>query len=190
MPMFADVDEKVLSSLNRKQPTRRALRCFENTRLGVRQEIDDWADDFGLDSRNILLMTGYPGVGKSTVAFQMAYDLSRRNRFGLIVDFDRTSETDPEVVWSTFAYEIAKAYPACGEKIVSTLKGHTFRLENATASDILQRLVIEPLKECRSTFEPGQFPVFILDALDECGGLGSSASDKKEKLLSHIREWS
>ena len=45
-------DEKVLSSLIRKQPTRRALRCFENTRLGVRHEIDDWANDF--DTDNIL----------------------------------------------------------------------------------------------------------------------------------------
>ena len=63
-PMIAITgdDEKVLSSLIRKQSTRRALRCFENTRLGVRHEIDDWADDF--DADNVLLITGYPGVGK------------------------------------------------------------------------------------------------------------------------------
>ena len=162
---ITDEEESLLSSLTRKRATR-ALYCHKNTRLGVRYEINEWANDF--DAHNVLLITGYPGVGKSTVAFQAAYDLSRRSRFGLIVDFDRTSNTDPKVVWSTFAYEIATAYLACKEKIVSTLKSHTFRLENATASDILQRLVIDSLKECRSTFQHGQFPVFILDLWQEC----------------------
>ena len=184
---IAGENEKVLSSLTRRRPTR-ILRCLENTRLGVRHEINDWADDFNVD--NVLLITGYPGVGKSTVAFQAACDLSARNRFGLIVDFDRTSNTDPKVVWSTFAYEIAEMYPACKEKIIATLKNSTFRFEYATASDVLQRLVIEPLKECRSTFQDGQFPVFILDALDECGGLDRSMYEKRRELLSHIREWS
>ena len=32
--------------------------------------------------------------------------------------------------------------------------------------------------------------MFILDALDECGGLDNSASDKRKKLLSDIRKWS
>ena len=181
-------DERLLNSLIRKQSTRPALRCLENTRLGIRHEINNWADDF--DAHNVLLMTGYPGVGKSTIAFQAAYDLSGRSRFGLIVDFDRTSDINPEMVWSTFAYEIAEVYPACRKKIVQTLKNRTFRLENATASDILRRLVIDPLKECRSAFQPCQFPVFVLDALDECGGLDRSMYEKRRELLSHIREWS
>ena len=189
-PMFVITsdEEKVLSSLVRKQPTRRVLRCFNNTRLGVRQEIDDWTNNLDVD--NILLITGYPGVGKSTLASQMSYDLSKHPRLVVILGFDRTVDTDPEVIWSTFAYEIARKYSTCRTEIISTLDLPIFRHNNMTASEIFQRLIFEPLEKCKSTFEPGLFPVFILDALDECGGLDNSASDKRKKLLSDIREWS
>ena len=50
------------------------------------------------------------------------------------------------------AYKVS----ACREKIAETLKKCRFRLENTTASDILQRVVIDPLKECQTTFQYGQ----------------------------------
>ena len=84
------------------------------------------------------------------------------------------------MVWSSFAYEIARAYPAFREEIVSTLSGHAFGLENATAGVIFRRLVVEPLQKSYSKFSPDQFPVFVIDALDECGGLdGSSRQARK-----------
>ena len=95
-------DEIVLRRLNPRRPTR-SLRCYKDNRKDVRDAIDKWAHDLG--AYNVLRISGYPGVGKSTVAFQVSVDLREQDHLGFIIDFDRTSqsETNPKVVWSSIS---------------------------------------------------------------------------------------
>ena len=103
-------DEIVLRRLNTRRPTR-SLRCYKNNRKDVRLAIDKWVSD--LTTANVLRISSYPGVGKSTVVFQASIDLRKQYHIRFIVDFDWTSQsgTNPKVVWSSMAYEIAIAYP-------------------------------------------------------------------------------
>ena len=90
-------EENVLRRLNPRQPTR-SLRCYKGNRKGVRDAIDQWAHDLG--AHNVLRISGYPGVGKSTVVFQASVDLCEKDHLRFIIDFDRTSQSDtnPKVV--------------------------------------------------------------------------------------------
>ena len=105
-----NTDEIVLRRLNPRRPTR-SLRCYKDNRKDIRLTIGAWTRD--LTTPNVLRISGYPGVGKSTVVFQASVNLREQDHLGFIIDFDRTSqsETNPKVVWSSMAYEIAIAYP-------------------------------------------------------------------------------
>ena len=105
-------EENILRCLNPRRPTR-SLRCYKNNRKDLRLAIDKWVGNLTTGTANVLRISGYPGIGKSTVIFQASIDLRKQYYLGFIIDFDRTSQSDtnPRVVWSSMAYEIAIAYP-------------------------------------------------------------------------------
>lgn len=142
-------------------------------------EIMQWTNDFG--KPNVLWIHGYPGAGKSTIASTVAEELRRSHRLGAIFAFDRKAGTNLSVLWRMIAYRLACEYPVCRSHIVSKLKEHI--LDNATATDIFTELVVEALQLC------DRLPVLIVDALDECGGLGAPGMRDRQVLLSHIVDW-
>ena len=97
-------DEIVLRRLNTRRPTR-SLRCYKNNRKDLRLAIDKWVGNLTTGTANVLRISGYPGIGKSTVIFQASIDLRKQYYLGFIIDFDRTSqsETNPKVVWSSIS---------------------------------------------------------------------------------------
>ncbi|OCH83685.1 hypothetical protein OBBRIDRAFT_712451, partial [Obba rivulosa] len=165
-------------------------RCLGGTREDILSKIREWTTNF--DAPNIMWIRAYPGAGKSTIAFTIAAELERLHRMGTIFAFDRKSGTNPSVLWRHFAFCLASEYPNCRDHIVATLKVNLSIFANATATEIFHKFVADPLQQWDSTsanIPHDRHPVLIIDALDECGGLGGSSAPDRKDVLSHIAEW-
>ncbi|OCH86524.1 WD40 repeat-like protein, partial [Obba rivulosa] len=163
-------------------------RCLDGTREAILSEITEWTNNFGRP--NVLWIHGYPGAGKSTIAFTIAQRLEEAHRLGAIFAFDRKFGTSPSVLWQHISYKLAQEYPSCRDDIVSRLKVGS--LHNKTANEIFRQLVAEPLRQwARSNVNipRDRLPVIVVDALDECGSLGGSSTQGRKETLSHIDEW-
>ena len=139
-------------------------------------------------------LRGYPGAGKSTVASHFADQLFQLHRLCIIFAFNRNDATNPIDLWCTVAYELACRYHTCRDVIISKLKNDGFNLTNATARDIFQELVVPSLRrlaESLKDFPLDSLPVFVVDALDECGGLSntSGALAARKEVTSQILLW-
>lgn len=139
-------------------------------------------------------MYGYPGAGKSTVAAHFANQLRQLQRLCIVFPFDRNVLTEPVDLWCSVAYELARRYLVCREIIVSKLKNGLMNLANATAQDVFDELVVPPLRrllESDLAIPRDCLPVFVIDALDECGGLsGTRALTTRKEVMSQIAQWS
>ncbi|THH13419.1 hypothetical protein EW146_g6789, partial [Bondarzewia mesenterica] len=164
-------------------------RCLPDTRKDILAKIHDWLHDFTVP--NILLVMGVPGVGKSAVAATMA-DKLRRSRFlvsSFAFDRNETLQRTPVALWRTVASDLAKKYPSARALIAAKLRRGDLDLGDTTAGDVFSHLVQEPLQAC-TDFSQDNFPVVIIDALDECGGLDGSRSQHRKHLLQTIKSWS
>ncbi|OCH91973.1 WD40 repeat-like protein [Obba rivulosa] len=184
----ATEDARYLEELNPRYNRADPPRCLQGTRETILSEIAEWSNDF--DASNVLWIHAYPGAGKSTIAFTIARQLEEDRRLGAVFAFDRKSGTSRSILWRYISYKLAQEYPVCRDDIVSKLKVGS--LHNKTATEIFRQLVAEPLRQwARSTanISHHRLPVIVIDALDECGGLGGSSRQEREDILSHIDEW-
>ncbi|OCH89251.1 hypothetical protein OBBRIDRAFT_31370 [Obba rivulosa] len=165
-------------------------RYLEGTREDILATIIEWTNYS--DAPNIIWIRGYPGTGKSAIAFALAAELERSHRMGAIFAFDRKYETNPSVLWRHFAFCLAREYPNCRDHVVATLKRNPSVFTNMTATEIFHQFVADPLQQWDASFANiprGRLPVLVIDALDECGGLDGPSSQARKDVLSHVAEW-
>lgn len=114
--------ESLLASLKPVRQRRFVMPCMEGTREGVFRRIDSWLDDF--DVRNILWISGSPGVGKSAIMSSLESRLRMIGRFGAGFFFDRSdaNSSDPAALWRTVASDLAQKYPPIAKKLVKNLQ--------------------------------------------------------------------
>ena len=97
--------------------------------------------------------------------------------------------TNPIDLWCTVAYKLTCGYHIRRGSLISKLKNDGFSLADAAAQGILEDLVVTPLQhlvELSKDFSCGCLPVFVIDALDECGSLSSaSGPHAKSRHRSH-----
>ena len=170
----------------------RALRCLEGTRKDLIDLIPEWVRNFSSTAMNILWIFGNPGAGKSTLAMHIANLLREARHLGVIVEFNRTTGVNASILWQTIAYALACKYPECRRVIVEKLKSGTLNLANATSVQIFSQLIAEPLQHLISgdaKTPTNRLPVIIIDALDECGGLGHSSWKARKDILDCFRDW-
>jgi hypothetical protein len=162
-------------------PKSRILRCHDGTRKAFMAKIRDWTVDFG--APNIMWISAHPGAGKSTIASHIAHDLKVDHRLGSFFSFDRTTQSNPTVLWRMNAYELASTYPPCRTSIAANLSNFS---QNTTAGEIFREFIEKPLQQLAShpdCVSAGRLPVFVIDALDEC-------TIDRDALLSNIKKWS
>ncbi|KAJ3082368.1 hypothetical protein HDU99_002909, partial [Rhizoclosmatium hyalinum] len=73
---------------------------------------------------------------------------------------------------ATTAYTLAKSIPAYGQLMILLLKEDSIDFRE-NAADLFEKLVVEPLLTVHGNMPFTESLVFLLDALDECGELGS-----------------
>jgi hypothetical protein len=183
-----DHDEKILATLMPVERGGHIHGCMNGTRKDVLSSVDDWLNDFTIDTRNILLLSGSPGSGKSTIAASMVSDLDRRKRLGSSFAFKHSeaSLSDPTAVWRTVASDLARFHPSVKDSLVEILG----RVEPGRADIDLQfqRLIEESLMQNVKKLSHNP-PVVVLDALDECGS-DRSLFGQRRQLFDTLRKWS
>ena len=164
------------------------MRCLD----GTRKDLIASVRDFVVSALNILWIFGYPGSGKSTLAMHVANLFRIQHCLSVIVEFNRNTGVNAVDLWKTFAYALALEYPECRKAIVSKLKSRTLDLDNATSRQIFNQLVAESLRQLtapNSNVPRDRFPVIIIDALDECGGLEGSSWKACKDVLDCLADW-
>ena len=182
-PALTREDEEFLRKLERRSKAKSiAKRCLEGTREDILRTLLEWAYD--LLALNTMWLRGYPGAGKSTVASHFADQLFQLHRLCIIFAFNRNEATNPIDLWCTVAYELACIYHACRDAVFSKLKNGSFNLTKAIARDAFRELDVPSLQrlaESLKDFPVDSLPVFIIDTLDECGGLSNTSGAQHVK---------
>ena len=143
---------------------RAGSKCFENTRVEVVQDIDDWAHSPG--DRHLGLLDGPAGFGKSAIARTVAERWHHSNFLAGTFFFFRNSGDQSKVVRlvSTLAYDLTRYIPATTQSIENALIDDP-RLLNLPIEQQFQKLIVDPIvalpKQSRRR-------MIIIDALDEC----------------------
>jgi len=155
------------------------------TRRDIFSRIDDWAENF--EAPNILWIKGHPGIGKSAIASSLVENLRDSKRLGSSFFFRRERATvmTPKALWRTVAYDLARQYLAIRRHLVSELEADEAILSTINIDKLFHHLIHGPLVAGGEIF-----PVIVVDALDECGGLDGQHSDERKALMRTLSSWS
>lgn len=162
--------------------------CSHGTRVGVIQDIKTWLDKGG-SLQNIFWLRGYPGSGKSTIAFTLVKELKRRSPKPFVSSFffHRTwNWSTARNLWGSVMLDLCKLDIMFTTAVVESLQAESLDRTD-TPEDLFRRLIAEPISACEQA--PGvQRPVFvIIDALDECQGFDGNRDWERDQILLAVK---
>ncbi|KZP27143.1 hypothetical protein FIBSPDRAFT_886744 [Athelia psychrophila] len=176
---------------------RRSLdQCIPGTRRDVIDEILTWAlHPSKGDNSNVFFLHGVAGIGKSAVAAAIATHLSKMDRLGAYVSFDRAppGQSQPHTAVKALALQMA----AFDERLLALIVGIINDRKKAPVLDALlpeqfDRLIVKPLASIPALAGDGAI-VIVLDGLYECGQPGDWTSvldlllNQTKSLPSNVR---
>ncbi|KAI1857616.1 uncharacterized protein JN550_013128 [Neoarthrinium moseri] len=143
--------------------------CVPNTRVGILQEITDWAQD--PESPTIYWLSGMAGTGKSTILRSLALKFSNTGMLAASFFFKR-GEADRAGVtklFTTIAYQLAQRVPRAIPHVQKSIDTDS-TIFSKTTREQFDKLIMNPLSELSATSTSYANPSFVivLDALDEC----------------------
>ena len=182
--------------------------CTARTREWIVERIHSWLGD--QQAPNIFWLSGSPGAGKSTIASTMVSDLEGMGILGSAF-FCKCSDvalSDPTAFWRTVAFDLAQKNAVIAERVIENLKAGKVDPTRADIESHFKHLIEDPLMEFQKRCEQEkpqsrgnqnsrsiledlgmQFPVIVLDALDECGHY-SSQSAQRRIFMETLTRWS
>lgn len=153
---------------------RSGKQCLPGTRTEMISCILDWANLSEDSSSRVLLLTGFAGTGKSSVAHSVARYLHDLSRLGASYCFERSDTTNhrPDLLFPTLSRDLADCHPLFKRKLARIARSATLR-STPDIDDQFENLILKPLSELAYV---GPL-VIVIDALDE------SASPKDRRKL-------
>ncbi|KAJ7676210.1 hypothetical protein B0H17DRAFT_945587, partial [Mycena rosella] len=164
--------------------------CLEGTRENIFKDIDSWLSNN--NSPNILWIKGFPGSGKSCVARSLVEKLADSPGFGSSFVFERDGGvfTAPSTMLRTIASDLCR-HPAFMDALVSDLEARRVDFSTTSVQNQFIRLVEKPLQGLADQLSEGTPKlVVVVDALDECGGLGKARFQDRQDVVLAIARWS
>ncbi|KAF5326801.1 hypothetical protein D9619_004041 [Psilocybe cf. subviscida] len=156
----------------------RREECTAGTRVGILDEIEDWANDTAEDSPAVFWLTGQAGSGKTTIATTIA------TKFGGAVSPGKTvlganffcSRQFPETrnpirIIPTIAYHLARKCASFADALVV---GDKFDAVSYPVSDQLRSIFVAPWLQSESVRASSAPYLIVIDALDELADDGST----------------
>jgi hypothetical protein len=165
------------------------LECMDGTRQNIFSRVQEWIND--LNAPNILWIKGHPGAGKSAIVLSLVERLLQAKRLGASFFFQRNKPaiTTSDALWRTVSFELCRQYPGVRKNVLAKLQADGIRLTTINTDSVFRYCVFDPLI-ASGDIPAGRLPVIVVDALDECGGLGGQASAQREALMGTLCRWS
>ena len=188
--------------------------CIAGTREWIFEQIRSWLQDW--EAPNVLLLSGSPGAGKSTIASTLASQLQAEGRLGSAFFFKRENATlsDPTTIWRTIAFDLARRDTHFAYRVIENLREGKVDPSRVDISFHFEILIKDPLEWTLKKYTDPQaknvigvhernsggtgvtsdqstvipYPIVILDALDECGS-DSSQSTQRRIFLDTLAKW-
>ncbi|KAJ6576163.1 WD40-repeat-containing domain protein [Mycena vulgaris] len=151
--------------------------CLPGTRKDILKTIKAWVAD--LDAPNILWLHGFPGSGKTSIAWSLVPERSPGPHFFFRGDDIRDSTTS--ALWFTIAAHLAKTQPMFGRFAVENVE----KDKSLNSPEIFNHLISHPLKRLESMENIPS--LFVVDAIDECGRIDGDR--ELQALLLSLMEW-
>jgi hypothetical protein len=151
---------------------------LDGTRIDIIDQIHLWIDqksdtesvisshaDATATSR-IFWINGSAGTGKTAIAYTIAKACNEKNILGasFFCSRDDTASSNPNLIFTTIAYQLGCFFPSFGIEVARVLKSHN-DIGYSDLSYQLEQLIINPLLAVGESFPPC---VVIIEALDEC----------------------
>ncbi|KAJ2936175.1 hypothetical protein H1R20_g919, partial [Candolleomyces eurysporus] len=148
-------------------------KCDEDTRVGLKEEIMNWAESDDTPSK-FLCMTGSAGSGKSALAQTISESCGRR-RLGPATFFFSVSDplrNNPSRFVASLAYQISRSMEEVETHILLAVEKDPaiFKMSLETQAEAL---LIDPILEAIDTgsLSRSKKPkIIVVDGLDECKG--------------------
>lgn len=165
------------------------MECMEGTRRDIVARIDTWANN--AEAPNILLLKGYPGVGKSAISATVVERWRSLGRLSSSFFFRRESAhiMTPQTLWRAVAYDLARQHSTFRKQLVTSSSMNESLLVTSNVDTLFRQLIHDPLLASDNIMADA-LPVVVVDALDECGGLDGQYSDYRKGLMRTLKCWS
>lgn len=135
----------------------------DGTRAGLLEELAAWAEG---SEPSVFVLTGKPGTGKSTVAYELAKRWDAEKRLGASFFFDAgAADSTTRFFFSTIAYQLANLQPTLSPLIIKSAQTFLTKGTNQTMDFQVEDLILEPFKKVSKNHPP---IVIVVDAVDEC----------------------
>jgi len=145
-------------------------KCLEGTRVKIIEEICLWASGTKNGWKNVFLLTGFAGAGKSTIAHSVAHRFRALNRLGSMFCFDRANPEDrhPDNIFRTIARDLADLDAEWRQLLYPHIQTREARTTNSPEFQFLNFILApsQGLKRSENLLAVGPV-VIIIDALDE-----------------------
>ncbi|KAI0026743.1 hypothetical protein K488DRAFT_91943, partial [Vararia minispora EC-137] len=139
-------------------------RCLPGTRVSFLDEIKSWVEDPG--SPQMLVLFGQAGMGKSTIASEIAWWFDNQGQLVSSFIFDRSLPQPPHLPITTLARDLCDTSLSFKHSLVEALRDNvTLAIGARDCATLFDRLLVQQLE--KFTFVGN--PVIVIDALDECG---------------------
>lgn len=147
--------------------------CLEGTRTEALSEIFGWTDSDANDERQLFLLTGPSGSGKSAIASSVARHCLDNGSLGASFAFRRgRPDHTADRLFPTIARDLAEFNPDVGQALYDRVRNTTVLRETGNLELQYETFILASLAAV-NTAKP---VVIVIDALDEAG-------DKKTRSL-------
>jgi hypothetical protein len=125
----------------------------------------DEPSDSTANSR-IFWINGSAGTGKTTIAYTIAKACDGKKILGasFFCSCDDASSSNPNLIFTTIAYQLGYFCPSFGDEVARVLKSHP-DIGYSDLSYQLEQLIVNPLLAIGESFPSC---IVVIDALDEC----------------------
>ncbi|RXW20396.1 hypothetical protein EST38_g5448 [Candolleomyces aberdarensis] len=144
-------------------------KCDEDTRVGLIEEIVNWAESDEVPSK-LLCMTGSAGSGKSALA-QTISETCAETRLGASFFFSVIDplRNNPDRFVASLAYQISRSMEEAETHILRAVEKDPaiFKMSMETQAEVL---LINPVLNAIRRWRSKRHWIIIVDGLDECKG--------------------
>lgn len=160
--------------------------CSPGTCTSLLDEIFDWAHSDATDAERILLLTGAPRSGKTTVASTIAKRFSAIGQLGSSFAFKRSSKNcTPETLFPTIARDLADPNERVWQLLYEQVADDVPLRTTSDFEQQFNKFILEPIKGLPATTEP---LLLVIDGLDECPGDASTRQALWKVLVDGIKK--